>query len=140
MYLRNLYIKNHKLLKDFRIDFTQPLSVLIGKNGSGKSTVLEALAWILRGAYLHFVEDKKDVNPRFEFELQYVIRLTGVNYERRTEGVMEINYINMTLKGTPTSATKWRLEADNTLYTKIFYSAFQNPIGGFGGIRSENNF
>lgn len=73
MQITSLYVKNYKILKDFRVAFNQPLSVIIGKNGSGKSTILEALALILRGAYLHFEENRRSVKTPFEFELNYTL-------------------------------------------------------------------
>ena len=44
MQLKKLYINDYKILKDFTIefpyDFKKYISVLIGTNGSGKSTIL----------------------------------------------------------------------------------------------------
>lgn len=40
--IKNIYIDNFKALNDFSIDF-KPLTVLIGGNGSGKSTVLQTI-------------------------------------------------------------------------------------------------
>ncbi|MEP6764826.1 MAG: AAA family ATPase, partial [Gemmatimonadaceae bacterium] len=33
------------LREDFELEFTTPVTFLVGENGSGKSTILEALAW-----------------------------------------------------------------------------------------------
>ncbi len=118
MQLQSLYIKEYKLLRDFRVEFNQPLSLFIGKNGSGKSTVLEALAWILRGAYLHFVKEEKDVRPRFDFELHYSIRLDETIYETTTTGSFETNYVGVILRGDVWGTPNWRLETDNNTYTK----------------------
>jgi predicted ATPase len=40
--IKSIYIDNFKALNDFSIDL-QPLTVLIGANGSGKSTILQAI-------------------------------------------------------------------------------------------------
>jgi predicted ATPase len=40
--IKNMYIDNFKAFNDFNIDF-KPLTVLIGGNGSGKSTVLQVI-------------------------------------------------------------------------------------------------
>ena len=74
MQLQSLYIKDYKLLKDFRVEFNQPLSLFIGKNGSGKSTVLEALALIFKSAHLYFVENKRREKTIFEFEVKYLLQ------------------------------------------------------------------
>jgi predicted ATPase len=71
MQLKKLYIKEYKILKDFTIEFPNDLnkyiSVFIGANGSGKSTILEAIAEIISCAILL----KKS---KFDFELEYSIK------------------------------------------------------------------
>jgi len=72
MQLKSLYIKDYKILKDFSIDFAYDferyISVFIGANGSGKSTVLEAIAQIFSNAYLN-------EKAKFGFELEYSLNL-----------------------------------------------------------------
>ena len=53
MKINYLYIDNHKLLKEFSIDFEKDISILIGINGSGKSTILESIAQIFSNAILN---------------------------------------------------------------------------------------
>jgi predicted ATPase len=56
--LKRLEVKHFKSLDDFSIDF-EPFTVLIGQNGSGKSTVLQALDLLgafLRGNVNHYLE------------------------------------------------------------------------------------
>ena len=52
MRLIRLYIKESGILKDFTLDFPQKIdnniSVFIGENGSGKTTVLESISKIGR--------------------------------------------------------------------------------------------
>lgn len=52
MQLISLYIKKYNHLEDFTIEFKQNLSVIIGVNGSGKSSILEVLAQLFSDAYL----------------------------------------------------------------------------------------
>lgn len=58
MYIRSLKIKNLKRLRDFKLDFTSEggtprmWSVLIGENGTGKSTILQAIALAAAGQRL----------------------------------------------------------------------------------------
>ncbi|MGC9355214.1 MAG: AAA family ATPase [Mariniphaga sp.] len=74
MQLKRLYIKDYKILKDFNIefpyDFKKYISVFIGANGSGKSTILEAIAEIFSGLFLQ-------QTSKFDFELEYSIKYFG---------------------------------------------------------------
>lgn len=71
MQLKKLFIKDYKILKDFTIEFPYDskkyISVFIGANGSGKSTILEAIAEIFSAL---FFQDY----PKFDFEIEYSIR------------------------------------------------------------------
>lgn len=71
MQLKSLYIKDYKILKDFTIDFAYDferyISVFIGDNGSGKSTVLEAIAQIFSCTIL-------SEKSKFDFKLEYSIK------------------------------------------------------------------
>jgi|GEM_PF-1001826 len=71
MQLKRLYIKEYKLFKDFTYefpcDYQRYINVLIGINGSGKSTILEAIAEIFSCVAL-------GENAKFGFELEYIMR------------------------------------------------------------------
>jgi predicted ATP-dependent endonuclease of OLD family len=47
MYLKHLSLKNYRLFQDVNISFREGMNVLIGKNSTGKSTVLEAIDFLL---------------------------------------------------------------------------------------------
>ncbi len=67
MQLKKLKLTNHYILKDLEIDFSKPISVIIGENGSGKSTLLRAIAKIFSEAFLNKYENG------FDYFLQYTI-------------------------------------------------------------------
>ncbi|MEN6519896.1 MAG: AAA family ATPase [Armatimonadota bacterium] len=50
MQLISLDLTNFRQHRDTRLDFLPGVTGIIGKNGSGKSTVLEAMAWALYGS------------------------------------------------------------------------------------------
>lgn len=72
--LKSLHIINYKILQDFKLTFEdrQAITVLLGTNGAGKSTVLECLAWIVRGLHEKYLHKQKPELP-FEFELRYEV-------------------------------------------------------------------
>jgi predicted ATP-dependent endonuclease of OLD family len=47
MYLKRLKLKNYRLFSDVEISFQHGMNVLIGKNSTGKSTILEAIDFLL---------------------------------------------------------------------------------------------
>ncbi|UCB58666.1 MAG: SMC family ATPase [Thermoplasmatales archaeon] len=49
MNLRTLTIKNFRKFKDTTIDFPDGVTGIVGLNGAGKSTIFEAIAWVLYG-------------------------------------------------------------------------------------------
>lgn len=73
MKLKSLYIEEYYLLKDFKIDFSSNLSVLIGENGSGKSSVIECLAYIFGHLHKYFVLKDKTAEFIDGYKLEYEI-------------------------------------------------------------------
>ena len=72
MRIHRLHIKapGFKNLIDFKIDFNEasPMTVLVGRNGTGKSNILEALTIIFRDL------DLEASTPPFGYELDYTCR------------------------------------------------------------------
>lgn len=44
MYLKNITVNNFKCFEDLTVDFSEGVNLLIGNNGTGKTSLLEALA------------------------------------------------------------------------------------------------
>ncbi|MFK5975109.1 MAG: AAA family ATPase [Sulfurovum sp.] len=80
MKIKELWIEDYKLLKDFNINLDEQLIVLIGQNGSGKSTLLEFVAKRFYDLYEHFVLTKGE-RPEFDFKLRYEIKYNKNRYE-----------------------------------------------------------
>ena len=58
-YIQNLTVKNLRCFADFTLDFTANVVLIKGANGSGKTTILEALAYAsnLRSFRTHHIND-----------------------------------------------------------------------------------
>ncbi len=69
MRLDSLYVKEFKNLRDLTVDFDEgsPFTVLVGRNGTGKSNLLEALVLIFRNLDLQ-------IPPPFDYAIQYECR------------------------------------------------------------------
>lgn len=49
MHIRKITVRNYRLLKDFSIDLEENLSLIVGKNNSGKTSLLQLLNTMLNG-------------------------------------------------------------------------------------------
>lgn len=80
MRVDKLYIEEFKNLKDFHIDFCEQklTSVLIGRNGSGKSNVIEALVIIFRDL------DLKN-SPSFGYKINYICNNHDIQVEAKSK-------------------------------------------------------
>jgi predicted ATPase len=98
MRVHKLKIKDFKNLRDFAIDFDQEsfTTVLVGRNGTGKSNVLEALIIIFRDLDL-------GERPSFDYELEYVCRDAAVRIDAKRDRatkpiIMKVNGESVTAK------------------------------------------
>jgi predicted ATPase len=73
MRITKLSIKNYKNLQDFswELNADYPVAVIVGKNGSGKTNLLEAIIHIFQDLQLYSEERRNNSLPPFEFELVY---------------------------------------------------------------------
>ena len=83
MRLKSLYIKDYGILQDFSIDFTSNLFVLIGENGSGKSSVIECLAYIFGHLHKYFALNDKTAEFIEGYKINYEINGFDVYVESK---------------------------------------------------------
>lgn len=55
--IKSLYIEQYKGFKDFKIELNNKLNVLVGENGTGKTTILEIIYNVLSGNIEYFLDD-----------------------------------------------------------------------------------
>lgn len=94
MRLRRLRLPRFKNLRDFEVAFDarSPVSVVVGRNGTGKSNLLEALTIIYRDLDLGHV-------PQFDFDLEYECR----GREVRLQGSGDPRRVTVTVDGARSS-------------------------------------
>lgn len=74
MRITKLKLKHYKNLQDFswELNADYPVAVIVGKNGSGKTNLLEAIITIFQDLQLYNDRDQRNKSlPKFEFELAY---------------------------------------------------------------------
>lgn len=118
MRMKSVFIGDYKNLKNFTLGFegTSFIDVFVGKNGSGKSNLFEALVEIFRHIYEF---DKEKGDPGFDYTVKYEVsdKETEIVW---TAGKLSINgKIRSTIGKTPLP--------DNVL---IYYSGHNYTVAG----------
>ncbi len=80
MKIKEIWIEDFNILKEFKITFNQQLNVIIGENGAGKSTLLEFIAKTFLDLYTHFVLNMGK-KPAHDFKFRYDIEYETISYE-----------------------------------------------------------
>jgi len=122
MRLDTLKIDEFKNLRKFEIDFDQdsPTTVIVGRNGTGKSNLLEALVIIFRDLDL-------GERPAFKYKLQYFCRNHKVQID--ADPTRERNAVEIKVDDEPISYRRFtQHEAREFLPTFVFgyYSGSSN--------------
>ncbi len=125
MILNKLHIHDYKLLQEFDINFTKQISVFIGINGSGKSSILESLALIFSVAYEQTVLKKKNLAPHNirQSYVEYLLRYETETEKEAMHSAFNIAYIPVKLlinaEGKAEISINVDKEKDKDFYTEI---------------------
>lgn len=66
--VKSLYIDKFKVFKKFEVGFNDNLSVIVGENGTGKTTILEVIYNMLSGNIVFFETDENYTFSKIEFD------------------------------------------------------------------------
>jgi len=115
MYLKRLKLKNYRLFSETNISFNEGINVLIGKNSSGKSSILEAIDFLL---------STNNANVSAEDVIPYGMR-SQEPVQVRIEGCFEMSELEKeslcaTLDN-PEDCEKVRKSHLELIYTKSIY-------------------
>lgn len=107
MQINSLYIDDYKLLKNFTINFSKDVSILIGINGSGKSTILESIAQIFSDALLNR-------KSSFAFKINYDLFFSELIFGSPTTSLKDVS-INVNLSSEkPEGGLAFKIKSKNT--------------------------
>ncbi|MDZ4073087.1 MAG: AAA family ATPase [Sediminibacterium sp.] len=90
MNIISLYIEDYKLLKKFTVNFQKDITILIGVNGSGKSTILECIAQIFSDVFLR-------QPSKFGFRLEYQLQLEETFSQTSVTAESKVRHITVHL-------------------------------------------
>ena len=128
MYLLSLHVKDdYNLLSNFKIDFRNNISVIIGANGSGKSSILEVLAKIFSCAYL-------GQSAEFGFDLYYAVTFENESKRTSTSAIFYSNIVKLsaTKKDEPITIEAAILPSNTRLkevyIENVAFTPLENPI------------
>ena len=118
-----LSIPNYRNLQSFHIDFdeNQPTTVLIGRNGTGKSNLIEAIVEIFRELELGGI-------PAFAYTLQYVCRERTIRID--ADPSRSSRRIEISVDDTPLTQTAFQRDLDTYLpnYVFAYYSGWSSRL------------
>lgn len=139
MKLKNFSIENYRSFKSITIDLADNLTLIVGKNGAGKTTILDAIGTILRTVaargntisipelYTEDINDKLNNSITFSFEVLIHDGSTiqqSINFPKSNDGKDSLEYSKIfSLKN---DLTKYIFDDEkNTLlpYMFAYYSA-----------------
>lgn len=123
MRLDRLTIPSYRNLQSFQIDFdeSQPTTVLLGRNGSGKSNLLEAIVEIFR-------ELELGGTPAFAYTLEYVCRGRSIKIDADPERASR--RLDITVDGKPVTQAAFQRELSTFLpnYVFAYYSGWSSRL------------
>jgi predicted ATPase len=114
-----LKIDRFKNLRDFTINFDEetPTTVLVGRNGTGKSNLLEALTIIFRDLDLA-------AEPSFSYELEYICRGRKIRIEANLE---KSKLPQITIDGEGIAFRQFSAEGDRQFLPNYVFGYYSGP-------------
>jgi predicted ATPase len=120
MKLDKLNIADFKNLRDFSINFDESsqTTVIVGRNGTGKSNLLEALIIIFRDLDLH-------APPLFKYELEYLCRGRRVRVDADPERSKET--VRITVDDEPLSYKRFTQQGEQRYLPSYVFGYYSGP-------------
>jgi len=143
MEIRKIHIKNFRLLEDFKLDLENNLSLIIGKNNTGKTSLLSVLEKFLTDKSTFSINDFhiNQIKKLEKLEKRNVINI-GKDFDFKIQLFFEIFYHKEdSLKNI--SSLILNLEDENKVILGFEYylnpDSYSNLMQEYGLYKSENN-
>lgn len=111
--LTNLKCENIGHFKSIDLNFNSRITCLIGENGSGKSTILKAVATAIA------TFDRNEKSPKIEDSLEYFLKLKGFVDNEKAEyeekGLIKLNYVKDNEKKTHSNGLIFNFNDDESI-------------------------
>lgn len=105
MIVKNIYLKNFRNYSEEKFDFSSNINILYGKNGQGKTNVIEALYYFCQGKSYRGCKDKevikfneekslltiefesnlRDIQAEIKMDESKIVSVNGINIKRLSE-------------------------------------------------------
>lgn len=100
---------NNSLLNNFKLSSDKPINILIGENGSGKTSLLKYLVWVFIEARNKYVNHKNFANPPFKFSIDYTIKLD----DQISNSELKAEYVSVNLNNKRNEKDPWGITVKN---------------------------
>jgi predicted ATPase len=121
MKLEKLTIKSRfKNLSNFTINFAQETTVIVGKNGTGKSNLLEALTIIFRDLDL-------GESPAFAYDLDYICRDKKIHIDADPERKQTKKEYEISVNGESLSFSKFHKDPERKYLPTYVFGYYSGP-------------
>ena len=121
--LQSVHIRNFKAIVDSRTVKLGPLTVFIGHNGSGKSSLIEALE-----TYQAIVTDGLDSAMQRWLGIEHA-RHKGVEAKERAGQVVNPIAFDLSIGVSPRKSTRIKMQVNNDAASNRMYVEFENVTG-----------
>jgi len=135
MEISKIEVNNYRLLKDFSIDMEDKLSLIIGKNNTGKTSILSILSKFLKEAKPNFRYD--DFNIDFKGKLEELIKEEVEEETYGFQGVRLRIFISYTKKDNLKNISQVMMDLDPENNTVVLDFTYQLDYSALLKLKSD---
>ena len=123
MNVEKIMIQNFRLLKDFELDLKESLSLIVGKNNCGKTSILTIVSKLLDSSNNNVQFKWDDFN--LEFQKEFYAKINNPTSEYSSDGIKMTLLINYSDSDSYSNLQNFMMDLNpenNTIVLEFFYS------------------